>query len=164
MDCGPQSLQYALRRDGRGARLSTLIAECRAEEDNGTWTASMLRVLQDRGYEAWVESDVTWERVAELLPSHHLFISWWTIFFPDGETGNKGGAHWSVITKVSDEKVWMWDPSYETTVVFPRATVDAFWLAPERHGEVLHSEVRTMVVAIRRPLPRKKPKKNRRSK
>jgi len=150
-DCGPASLQYALRRDRRGADLDTLAKLCRLKRDNGTLTSSMVAVLMTRGYKAWVETEVTWERVAELLPKHHLFISWWTMFFPSGETGTGAGAHWSVVTRLSELKVWLFDSDYGRVVAYPRATIDALWVTPEMVGKVLHDEVRLLIAATKRP-------------
>ena len=153
--CGPESLQFALRRDGRRPKLRELAADCKIQRDNGAWTSSMIFALEKRGYHAWVEEDVTWERVAELLPTNHLFISWWTVFFPSGESEG-GGAHWSVITKASETKVWLWDQLYERIVAYPKATIDAFWLSPEIYGGILHDEVRLMIVSPKIPTKVKK--------
>ena len=157
--CGPESLAFAIRRDRRGSNLKRLAAQCRIKRDSGALTASMVATLVERGYKPWVETDTTWERVGELLPKHHVFISWWTLFFPSGETGDGAGAHWSVVTKLGPVKVYLWDPTYEQVVAYPRATLDALWVTPERIGKVLHDEVRLAVVAPRRPLGRKKPQK-----
>jgi len=149
-DCGPASLQYALRRDRRGADLETLAKLCKLKRDNGALTSSMVATLTARGYKAWVETEVTWERVAELLPKHHLFLSWWTMFFPSGETGSGAGAHWSVITRLSERNVWIYDPSYARVVGFPKATLDALWVTPEMIDGALHDEIRLVVAAPRR--------------
>ena len=155
--CGPESLQFALRRDRRGADLEALAKLCSVRRDNGTLTSGMVAALATRGYKPWVEQDVTWERAAELLPKHHLFISWWTIFFPSGETGSGAGAHWSTITRLSERNVWIFDPIYERVVGYPKTTLDAFWVSPEMINGVLHDEIRLAVCAPRRPLTRKKP-------
>ncbi len=51
--CGPESLQYALRRDGRGASLAALAKLCKVRQDNGTYTSSLVAALAARGYKPW---------------------------------------------------------------------------------------------------------------
>lgn len=154
--CGPESIYYCMKKDGRKKALSTLVKLCNVDKDNGTLTSRLVHAFVSCGYDVWTEQDMTWERVKDLLPTHHIIISWWTLFFPEGETKDWAGSHWSPITKLTETKVWLFDTDYDSIVAYPRATLDALWTTPEMVGSVLHNEVRLAVIAKKKPIKRRK--------
>ena len=157
--CGPDTIRWVMQQDNRPANIKTLSRECKIKRDKGTWTSIMVSVLVKRGYKPFVSQDVSWEQVEELLPTCHVIISWWTLFFPSGEDEG-GGAHWSAISELSSKRVALYDPVFECIVQYPIQTIDALWLSPEYSGEdgILNDECRLAIFIPRRPLKKRKRK------
>ena len=155
--CGPMALRWVLAKDNRAVALKILMKDCKVKEDGGSWTATMLSALVRQGYRQFVSQDVTWDQVEELLPTCHIVISWWTIFFPTGEDEG-GGAHWSAIDSLTRFRVGLYDPMFECVVQYPREVIDGHWAAPEYNGPagILNDECRLAIFVPRRPLRKRK--------
>lgn len=129
MNCGPVCVQWLERQYGNELDLDRARALCKTDEA-GSYARDMMDALRKLGYPNVRERhDLTWRQLKGLLPHNHVVVCWWTPLEAGQIVDNpdKWGGHWSVVKRVTQRTVTLFDPDPETDMSMDWAAFDILW-------------------------------------
>lgn len=127
MVCGAMCLRYVHNQHGH--KLSLKRARRLAKTGrHGTYADDLVNALNTLGYKARVKHNLKWHELKRLVDSGaDVICSWWSVLDDGKGHFSPPDGHYSVVTRVEQDKIHIFDPDAEEIIALPKEMFLSHW-------------------------------------